>query len=278
MDEPLQNGKDSVDEGGAEGRFPFWGEGTKMVAVQEALVELRQKGPAKTRKLPQDRTSCNEGSYWMKRTDLEKRQFPWHVPIREWSDEDLLLAYRETGDRRLFEELIRRYERELFNYLKQYLGDTQLAEDAFQSTFLQIHLKCDQFDPERRFRPWLYAVATNQAIDTQRRRRRERMISLDQAASSAEQANQLKELVDAPAELPEEDLERDEERNLVRRAVEELPEPLRQVLLLVYFQGLKYREAAEVLGVPVGTVKSRLHAAIRRLERTLRQHQLSTYV
>ncbi len=81
-------------------------------------------------------------------------------------------ATGRRGDRRLFEELIRRYERELFNYLKQYLGDTQLAEDAFQSTFLQVHLKCDQFDPERRFRPWLYAVATNQAIDTQRQRRR----------------------------------------------------------------------------------------------------------
>jgi RNA polymerase sigma-70 factor (ECF subfamily) len=249
-----------------------------MVAVQEGLVHSKQKGPAPMRNSLQDRTYSDEGSYWMKRTDLEKRQFPWHVPIREWSDENLLLAYRATGDRRLFEELIRRYERELFNYLKQYLGDTQLAEDAFQSTFLQIHLKCDQFDSERRFRPWLYAVATNQAIDTQRRRRRERMVSLDQATSSADQANQLKELVDAPADLPAEDLERDEERSLVRRAVEDLPEPLRQVLLLVYFQGLKYREAAEVLGVPVGTVKSRLHAAIRKLERTLRQHQLSTHV
>lgn len=214
----------------------------------------------------------------MKQADVAKKAaFPWHLPLREWSDEDLLLGYRETGDRRLFEELIRRYERELFNYLRQYLGDPQQAEDAFQSTFLQVHLKCDQFDPERRFRPWLYAVATNQAIDSQRRRRRERMISLDQAAGSGDQASQLNELVDSPAELPGEDMERDEQRELVRRAVDALPEPLRQVLLLVYFRGLKYREAAEALGVPVGTVKSRLHAAIRKLERTLRQHQSPTY-
>lgn len=215
----------------------------------------------------------------MKQADEAKnRVFPWHLPLAEWSDEDLLLAYREHGDRRLFEELIRRYERELFNYLRQYLGDPQQAEDAFQSTFLQIHLKCDQFDPERRFRPWLYAVATNQAIDAQRRRRRERIISLDQAASAGEQSTQLTELVDGPAQLPGEDMERDEQREIVRRAVEELPEPLRQVLFLVYFQGLKYREAAEVLGVPVGTVKSRLHAAIRKLERTLRKQFSPSHV
>lgn len=250
-----------------------------MVAVQEKVFGLPLPDTKAGGWGKPGRTCSEKGSYLMKQDQVEKRrQFPWHLPVREWSDEDLLLGYRETRDRRLFEELIRRYERELFNYLKQYLGDTQLAEDAFQSTFLQVHLKCDQFDPERRFRPWLYAVATNQAIDTQRRRRRERMISLDQTPASPDQMHQLKELVDAPADVPGEDLERDEQRELVRRAVEELPEPLRQVLLLVYFQGLKYREAAEALGVPVGTVKSRLHAAIRKLERTLRHHRSTTHV
>ncbi len=249
-----------------------------MVSVGSFEVVVGSVFKAKAPDGGEFRTSPGEGTYLMKQAEEKNgRVFPWHLPLQEWADEDLILAYRERGDRRVFEELIRRYERELFNYLRQYLGDSQQAEDAFQSTFLQIHLKCDQFDAERRFRPWLYAVATNQAIDAQRRRRRERMISLDQAGSSGDQAVQLNELVDGPPELPGEDMERDEQREIVRRAIDDLPEALRQVLLLVYFQGLKYREAADALGVPVGTVKSRLHTAIRKLERTLRQHLSPTY-
>ena len=75
--------------------------------------------------------------------------------------------------------LVHRYERELYSYLRRYLGDAAMAEDAFQGTFLQIHLKCGQFEPGRKFRPWLYTIATNQAIDAQRRNKRHRMVSLD---------------------------------------------------------------------------------------------------
>src|SRR3990170_2679298 len=95
------------------------------------------------------------------------------------SDERLLLEYRQTGHRELFADLVRRYERELYNYLRRYLGDTGMAEDAFQATFLQVHLKCEQFEEGRKFRPWLYTIATNQAIDAQRRNKRHRSVSLD---------------------------------------------------------------------------------------------------
>src|SRR4030042_1636928 len=80
------------------------------------------------------------------------------------TDEDLLLTYRSTKDRGAFEELVGRYEAELYSYLRNFLSDAQMAEDAFQTTFLQIHLKCDQFEAGRRVRPWLYTVATNHAI------------------------------------------------------------------------------------------------------------------
>ena len=90
----------------------------------------------------------------------------------ETSDEALLLRYRDTGDSEAFVELVHRYERELYSYLRRYLGDSAMAEDAFQRAFLQVHLKCEQFEEGRRFRPWLYAIATNQAIDLGRRNRR----------------------------------------------------------------------------------------------------------
>ena len=202
------------------------------------------------------------------------------APSASWSDEDLLLEYRSVGDRRAFDELVHRYERELYNYLRRYLGDAEMAEDAFQGTFLQVHLKCDRFEPGRRVRPWLYTVATNQAIDAQRRDRRHRMVSLDRRCvgkGENDSAGSLVELLDGEHASPAEQAESAEQAREVRRAVEQLPESLREVLLLVYYQGLKYREAADVLSIPVGTVKSRLHAAIRRLNQALTRTKLTEY-
>src|SRR5436190_14810128 len=84
------------------------------------------------------------------------------------TDEELVLRL-VRGDDAGFALLVRRYEVELFCYLKRYLGDAVLAEDVFQNTFLQVYQKRDLFDKDRRFRPWLYAVATHQAIDAMRR-------------------------------------------------------------------------------------------------------------
>ena len=107
----------------------------------------------------------------------------------EITDETLIAQYRATGDRTLYEMLMRRYEREIYSYLRRYIGNAEMAEDAFQGTFLQVHLKCEQFDSSRRFRPWLYAIATNQAIDVQRRNKRHRMVSLDRSSTDEELRN-----------------------------------------------------------------------------------------
>jgi len=187
------------------------------------------------------------------------------------TDEQLLLAYRSKGDRRAFETLVSRYEKELYGYLRHYLGDPEAAKDVFQQTFLQVHLKCGQFEPGRKVRPWLYAVATNQAIDYQRRNRRHKMVSLDhrRRGRPEDDAVALVKTLEGSEPGPQSQTESAERFEQVRRAVDELPEPARQVVLLVYFRGLKYREAAEVLDIPVGTVKSRLHAAIGKLSEAL---------
>ncbi|MFZ5829543.1 MAG: RNA polymerase sigma factor [Planctomycetota bacterium] len=186
------------------------------------------------------------------------------------TDEQLLLEYRQRGSRRSFEELVRRYEKEMFGYLRHYLGDSEMAEDVFQQTFLQVHLKVDQYEPGRQVRPWLYTVATNQAIDYQRRNRRHRMASLDRrSGSSGDDDNfSLAHALGCASPGPAEQSESAEQYDEVRRAVDELPEQTRQVVHLVYFQGLKYREAADIMEIPVGTVKSRLHAALAKLQET----------
>ena len=182
------------------------------------------------------------------------------------TDEELLLEYRLTGNSTLFEQLVARYERELYNYLRRYLNSQVLAEDAFQATFLQVHLKCHLFDFERKVRPWLYTVATNQAIDIQRRNKRHKLVSLDRP--NRVQHDELGSLVDVLASRdaePTSGLEQGERKEWVRQAVAALPEQLRSAVRLVYFRGMKYREAADELDVPVGTVKSRLHSAVKRL-------------
>jgi RNA polymerase sigma-70 factor (ECF subfamily) len=190
----------------------------------------------------------------------------------EPSDEQLLIAYRAEGDREAFARLVHRYERELYSYLRRYLADAEMAEDAFQATFLQIHLKCDQFEEGRTFRPWMYTIATNQAIDAQRRNRRHRMVSLDQAGGrEGDELGKLIDLLVSDDVDPADRVNAAERCELVQQALDELPENLRAVIHLVYYQGLKYREAADVLGVPVGTVKSRVHTAILKLSESWKQ-------
>jgi len=183
------------------------------------------------------------------------------------SDEDLLQRFSE-GETQAFGDLVRRYERELYGYLRRYLGDASLAEDVFQNTFLQVYLKGDQYEPGRPVRPWLYAIATNQAIDALRRHSRHQAVRLDdQRETTADGDSQsLLDMLVNREPGPLDTAHAEERRELVRAAVERLPDFLRQVLILAYFQGLKYREIADILNIPVGTVKSRLHAALVKLQ------------
>jgi len=193
------------------------------------------------------------------------------------SDEELLMGYRESSEASLFQELVRRYERELYSYLRRYLGDAEMAEDAFQAAFLQVHLKCDQYEPGRAFRPWLYTIATNQAIDAQRRSRRHRMVSLDRSSpKEGEDVGKLLDLLTSKEPTAPAQLNAAERSAWLHAAVDQLPDGLRDVVHLVYFQELKYREAAEALDIPVGTVKSRMHAAVAKLNEIWNQNQSSS--
>jgi len=116
-------------------------------------------------------------------------------------------------------------------------------------------------------------VATHQAIDAQRRNRRHRMASLDrrygESGEEDGESGSLMGLLDSAEPSPDDLFQASEDGQYIREAVDRLPETLRRVVLLVYYQGLKYREAADALAVPVGTVKSRLHAAISKLNESL---------
>lgn len=181
-----------------------------------------------------------------------------------WTDEELLLDYAQSGARESFEDLVHRYEPGIYRYLKSYLGSTELAEDAFQGTFLQLHLKCDQFKDDGRVRPWLYRIATNQAFDLMRRNHRHRAVSLD-GWEWAHPSGGIRADESDPRRL----LELQEDRDNLYQAAQRIPFHFRQVVFLVFCEELSYREAAEILGIPLGTVKSRLNAAVRKLQKIL---------
>jgi RNA polymerase sigma-70 factor, ECF subfamily len=191
-------------------------------------------------------------------------------PLPARRDEDLLEDYAMHGTRDAFEELVHRYEQEMYSYLHRYLRSKESAEDVFQAAFLQVHLKCRQFDPCRRFRPWLYRIATNLAIDLLRQSRRHNMVSLNAGTldwgSNEGMADQI--LVGLHDAGPSEQLEAAEVRQRIQSAVDECPTRLKAVLELVMFRGLKYQEAADMLGIPLGSVKSRMHEAVVRLRNT----------
>jgi RNA polymerase sigma-70 factor (ECF subfamily) len=187
-------------------------------------------------------------------------------PLTACSDEDLFARARGGADE-AFAALVRRYERELYGYLRRYLGDATLADDVFQNTFLQMHLKRDQYEAGRPVRPWLYTIATHQAIDALRRVGRHPTVSLEQQTGeeTGGETPRLMGMLETAEPPPLERVSKDEARELVRQSVDKLPEFLREVVNLAYFQGLPYRDVAEVLSIPVGTVKSRLHTALQRL-------------
>ena len=96
------------------------------------------------------------------------------------TDEKLMVRVRDQDDLGAFESLVRRYEKPLFRYLFRYLRNAELADEVFQNAFTRVHEKRDVYTEERKFRPWLYRIATNQAVDELRREGRHRAASLDQ--------------------------------------------------------------------------------------------------
>ena len=179
----------------------------------------------------------------------------------ERTDEFLLNAYT-GGDREAFAQLMERYRSELHGFLSRFLGSSSAADDVFQETFLQVHLAAGQFDSTRTFKPWLFTIAANKARDWHRRQKRRRAASLDAPAGGDADGARMVDLMQSDAEAPADMLEGTETRQRVKEVVDDLPALYREVLQLNYFQRMSYQQISEVLGVPLGTVKSRLHAAV----------------
>jgi RNA polymerase sigma-70 factor, ECF subfamily len=176
------------------------------------------------------------------------------------------VAQLRRGDLDALSALLTRYQYRLYRYLVRLVRDQAEAEDLFQQTWVRVAEKISHFDPRRNFEPWLFALARNLAIDYLRRARPQ---SLDEPAGDAESGETAAARL-ASEERPVTDriLERERASKLAG-ALENLPLPYREVLTLRFQEEMKLEEIAEVLEVPLSTVKTRLRRSMDRLRQTL---------
>ncbi len=179
------------------------------------------------------------------------------------SDEQLF-EQASGGDRDALGTLITRYEKMLFGLLTRLTaGDSHRADDLFQETFLHAMRAAGTFNRQKQFKPWITAIAVNLVRDDARKRKVRGEITLD-----GENEGHGRRPVPEPVseeENPGVSAERKDEQARVRQALERLTSLEREVVLLHFFNSMTLAETAESLDVPLGTVKSRLHAALTRL-------------
>jgi len=179
------------------------------------------------------------------------------------ADERLIEMYRD-GQEEVFSVLVNRYQQELFHFLVRFTSNRAAAEDVFQETFLQVYRSIDSFETSRRFKPWLFTIAANKARDHLRRSKRRSTVPLSAPVQSGpnDQDKQFLDLMEADLPLPEDEAARKETQQRVSEVVQGLPDHLREILLLAYFHQFPYQQIADMLEIPLGTVKSRLHSAV----------------
>jgi RNA polymerase sigma-70 factor (ECF subfamily) len=184
--------------------------------------------------------------------------------VKKPTDAQLLARFSE-GDEAAFRELVNRYKNGLYAFLKQFLNQQDMVEDAFQETFLQLFTSRDSFDTSRPLRPWLFTIAANKAKDALRKKQRTAAVHIGSIAESQEMSfDDVLNTLTSDTTMPYEDLQKSETASLVGQIITDMPENLREILILAYFDKFSYKQMAQILSIPIGTVKSRLHTAVGR--------------
>jgi RNA polymerase sigma-70 factor (ECF subfamily) len=180
------------------------------------------------------------------------------------SDMELLKRYA-SGDENAFQELVTQYKDSIYAFLRRFLNRSDMIDDVFQETFMQLYVSRGTFDLSKPLRPWLFTIAANKAKDALRRSQRPDSTNLGSMFDSEESSmDDVLNTIDHDARMPYDDLIRDETAASVKRVVSRMPAKLREILILGYFHKFSYAEIAGMLHIPVGTVKSRLHTAVGR--------------
>jgi RNA polymerase sigma-70 factor, ECF subfamily len=187
----------------------------------------------------------------------------------ETSDELLMLAFKK-GDARAFDTLVRRHRTSVFNFILRYTGQRARAEDLLQETWLKVVRSSPDYEPKARFLTWLYTIARNLCVDSARKESYRAADSLDAPVAAAEaDGPSLGEVLPDGKAAPDRAAYNARMRPLLEQAIRALPEEQREVFILREYNGISFKEIAEVTGVFENTVKSRMRYALESLRRKL---------
>ncbi len=176
--------------------------------------------------------------------------------------EDALLVRRFLdGEERAFTVLAERYQTRLLNFVYRTIGDRERAEDLVQEAFIRVYRHLHRFDDTKKFSTWIYTIASNLAKNELRNRSRNPMVLFQQLIGTRDEDEDRGIDFEDPGDRPDDVFRKRHVRALVDAAVERLPAHHRQVFVLRELEGKSYEEIAEITGVNLGTVKSRLHRA-----------------
>ena len=168
------------------------------------------------------------------------------------------------GERDAYALLVERYNGSLFRYLVRMIGQPADAEDLTQEAFLRAYLSLASYDPSYRFSTWLFRIATNLAIN--RIKAASKIVSLEEMSDRNEQRDEPPELVDPCTDgRPDQAVERAERVKMIQNCLQELPADYRAVVTLRHIAELSYNEIADSIGLPLNTVRTRLHRGRERL-------------
>jgi RNA polymerase sigma-70 factor (ECF subfamily) len=184
------------------------------------------------------------------------------LAINEFPDNELMIRYR-NGDEDAFHELVTRYKKSLYTFLRRFFNRQEIVEDVFQETFLQLYISQDSFDTNRPLRPWLFTIASRKAIGALRKMRRQSTVSMGTLADAGDTSiGEIVNILTSYKTTPDQEVSGNETAWQVRRVISGMPENARGILILAYYKQFSYRQMAEILSIPIGTVKSRLHTAV----------------
>lgn len=180
--------------------------------------------------------------------------------------EEDLLRRCARGDAAAYRELVERLEKPLINFILRFVGERHVAEDLFQETFVRVVKTLGDFRPEASLSTWIHTIARNLSLDWLKAKRRHRETALD-AASSEERGRVIyfKDMLRSGSASPDVRAESTEDERRVSEALGALSPIKREALVLRMYAGLQYSEIARIQNAPVGTVKFRIHEAIRDL-------------
>jgi RNA polymerase sigma-70 factor (ECF subfamily) len=182
--------------------------------------------------------------------------------LHSQSDSHLLERYRR-GEEAAFREIVSRYKHSLYAFLRRFVNQQDIVDDVFQETFLQLYTSRESFDTERPLRPWLFTIAANKAKDALRKIQRQATMSMGTMADAGDVSqDEVVNILTSYETTPEEEVSKDETATRVRQIITDMPDNLREILLLAYFEQFSYKHMAQILSIPIGTVKSRLHTAV----------------